>query len=196
MSINSIGWMTWLYIYLGIGVMIALIFYGLSLKDRPSQFVKDMRAALGYGKTIKDHLQDILVYTLAGLTILIGWPGFLIWASLKKLEERRERMKGDEPEFMCKPEYLVRKVTLIEAEQANMIEDPLGLVPTLPFGHLSQAWTKFLSEFGLEEENELWFFEVPKGSSTGEYDMFDGPISGYAKVVKGKVLSEFVIEAN
>ena len=83
MSINLIGWMTWLYIYLGIGVMIALIFYGLSLKDRPSQFVKDMRAALGYGKTIKDHLQDILVYTLAGLTILIGWPGFLIWAFLK-----------------------------------------------------------------------------------------------------------------
>jgi hypothetical protein len=72
----------------------------------------------------------------------------------------------------------------------------LGLVPDVPFGHLSQAWTKFLSEFGLEDENELWFFEVPKGSSTGEYDMFDGPISGYAKVVKGKVLSEFVIEAN
>ena len=196
MSINSMGWMTWLCIYLGIGVMIALIFYGLSLKDRPSQFVKDMRSALGYGKTLKDHLQDILVYTLAGLTILIGWPGFLIWAFLKKLEERRERMKEDEPKFMCKPEYLIRKVTLIEAEQANMIDDPLGLVPDVPFGHLSQAWTKFLSAFGLEDENELWFFEVPKGSSTGEYDMFDGPISGYAKVVKGKVLSEFVIEAN
>ena len=196
MSINLIGWMTWLYIYLGIGLMIALIFYGLSLKDRPSQFVKDMRSALGYGKTLKDHLQDILVYTLAGLTILIGWPGFLIWAFLKKLEERRERMKEDEPKFMCKPEYLIRKVTLIEAEQANMIDDPLGLVPDVPFGHLSQAWTKFLSEFGLEEENELWFFEVPKGSSTGEYDMFDGPISGYAKIVKGKVISEFVIEGN
>ena len=196
MSINSIGWMTWLYIYLGIGVMITLIFYGLSLKDRPSQFAKDMRSALGYGKTLKDHLQDILVYTLAGLTILIGWPGFLIWAFLKKLEERRERMKEDEPKFMCKPEYLIRKVTLIEAEQANMIDDPLGLVPDVPFGHLSQAWTKFLSAFGLEDENELWFFEVPKGLSTGEYDMFDGPISGYAKVVKGKVMSEFVIEGN
>jgi hypothetical protein len=196
MSINSIGWMTWLYIYLGIGVVIALIFYGLSLKDRPSKFVRDMRSALGYGKTLKDHLQDILVYTLAGLTILIGWPGFLIWAFLKKLEEKRERMKEDEPKFMCRPEYLVRKVTLIEAEQANIIEDPLGLIPNLPFGHFSQAWTKFLSEFGLEDENELWYFEVPKGSSTGEYDMFDGPISGYAKIVKGKVTCEFVIEGS
>ena len=188
------GWMTWLYIYLGIGVMIALIFYGLSLKDRPSQFVKDMRSALGYGKTLKDHLQDILVYTLAGLTILIGWPGFLIWAFLKKLEERRKSMKEDEPEFMCKPAYLVRKLSLIKAEQENQINDPLGLTPNLPFGHLNGAWAKFLSEFGLEDENELWFFEVPKGSSTGEYDMFDGPISGYAKIINGKIMGEFVIE--
>ncbi len=190
------GWMTWLYIYLGIGVMIALMFYGLSLKDRPTQFVKDMRSALGYGKTIKDHLQDILVYTLAALMILIGWPGFLIWAFLKKLEEKRERMKEDEPKFMCKPEYLVRKITLIEAEQANIIEDPLGLVPTLPFGHLSQAWTKFLSEFGLEDENELWYFEIPVGSDIGDYDTATGPISGYAKVVGVKVVGEFVIEGD
>lgn len=196
MSINSIGWMIWLYIYLGTGAFIALIFYGLSLKDRPSKFVRDMRSALGYGKTLKDHLQDILVYTLAGLTILIGWPGFLIWAFLKKLEERWERMKEDEPKFMCKTEYLVRKITLIEAEQANIIEDPLGHVPTLPFGHLSQAWTKFLSEFGLEDENELWYFEIPVGSDIGDYDTATGPISGYAKVVGGKVVGEFVIEGD
>lgn len=196
MSINSIGWMTWLYIYLGTGAFIALIFYGLSLKDRPSKFVRDMRSALGYGKTLKDHLQDILVYTLAGLTILIGWPGFLIWAFLKKLEERRERMKEDEPKFVCKPEYLVRKVALIEAEQENIIEDPLGNVPTLPFGHLSKAWTKFLSEFGLEDENELWYFEIPVGSDIGAYDTATGPISGYAKVVGGKVVGEFVIEGD
>jgi hypothetical protein len=30
--------------------------------------------------------------------------------------------------------------------------------------------------------------------ATGEYDMFDGPISGYAKVVNGMIMGEFVIE--
>ena len=97
-------------------------------------------------------------------------------------------LETDEPDYLCKPEYLVRKVSLIEAEQENRITDPLGLTPNLPFGHLNAAWGKFLAEFGLEAENELWFFEVPKGSSTGEYDMFDGPISGYAKVVNGNLL--------
>ena len=85
---------------------------------------------------------------------------------------------------------------LIEAEQENRIADPLGLTPNLPFGHLNAAWGKFLANFGLEAENELWFFQVPKDSSTGEYDMFDGPISGYAKVVNGKVMGEFMIEAS
>lgn len=188
--------MDWAYLYLGIGVIIALIFYGLSLKDRPTQFVKDMRAALGYGKTLKDHLQDILVYTLAGLTIVIGWPGFLVWAAQRKIRDRLEYAKRNEPQFICKPQYLVRKLSLIEAEQENLINDPLGLTPRLPFGHLNGAWTEFLSEFGLEDENELWYFEIPAGSPIGDYLKSTGPTSGYAKVVKGKVVGEFVIEAD
>jgi hypothetical protein len=60
-------------------------------------------------------------------------------------------------------------------------------VPKVPFGHLNRAWGKFLSEFGFEDGNELWYFEVPKGSSTGEYDMFDGPISGYAKLLMARL---------
>ena len=149
----------------------------------------------GESKPLKDHLQDILVYSIAMVVICVGWPGFLVWAALKKREDRMRELEVDEPDYLCKPEYLVRKVSLIEAEQENRITDPLGLTPNLTFGHLNAAWGKFLAEFGLEEENELWFFEVPKGSSTGEYDMFDGPICGYAKVVKGKVCGEFVIEA-
>ena len=196
MSVHWNDWITWLYAYLGVGLITALTFYGFSLKDRPTKFVKDMRSALGLGKTLKDHLQDILVYSIAMVAICVGWPGFLVWAALKKREDRMRELEVDEPDYLCKPEYLVRKVSLIEAEQENRITDPLGLTPNLPFGHLNAAWGKFLAEFGLEAENELWFFEVPKGSSTGEYDMFDGPISGYAKVVNGKVMGEFVIEAS
>lgn len=188
--------MDWAYLYLGVGVIIALIFYGLSLKDRPTQFEKDMRAALGYGKTLKDHLQDILVYALAGLTIVIGWPGFLVWAAQRKIRDRLEYAKRNEPQFICKPQYLVRKLSLIEAEQENIINDPLGLTPRLPFGHLNGAWTKFLSEFGFEHENELWYFEIPLGSPIGDYLKSTGSTSGYAKVVKGKVVGEFVIESD
>ena len=196
MSANFSDWTPWLYVYLGIGAATTLFFLGLTYKERPSKFVKDMRSALGYGKTLKDHLQDGLVYSIASIVVVIGWPGFLVWAFLKKLRERRERMKGEEPTFICKPEYLIRKVSLIEAEQENIITDPLGLTPKLPFGHLNAAWAQFLGEFGFDESAELWYFEVPIGSDINDYLTSDGPMSGYAKVVKGKVVGEFVIEGD
>jgi hypothetical protein len=37
-----------------------------------------MRSALGYGKSLKEYLQDVLVYSIAIIVLLIGWPGFLI----------------------------------------------------------------------------------------------------------------------
>jgi hypothetical protein len=196
MSANFSDWLLWLYVYLGIGAATTLFFLGLTYKERPSKFVKDMRSALGYGKTLKDYLQDVLVYSIASIVVVIGWPGFLVWAFLKKLRERRERMKEEEPTFICKPEYLIRKVSLIEAEQENIITDPLGLTPKLPFGHLNAAWAQFLGEFGFDESAELWYFEVPIGSDINDYLTSDGPMSGYAKVVKGKVVGEFVIEGD
>ena len=64
MSIHWNDWITWLYAYFAFGLMTALTFYGFSLKDRPTKFVRDMRSALGLCKTLKDHLQDILVYSI------------------------------------------------------------------------------------------------------------------------------------
>jgi len=196
MSANFSDWVLWLYVYFGIGAAATLFFLGMTYKVRPSKFVKDMRSALGYGKTLKDHLQDVLVYSIASVVVIIGWPGFLVWAFLKELREMRERMKEEEPTFICKPEHLIRKVSLIEAEQENMVNDPLGLTPKLPFGHLNSAWANFLCEFSFDESTELWYFEVPIGSDIHDYLTSDGPISGYVKVVRGKVVGEFVIEGN
>ncbi len=194
MNADFYDWISWLYVYLSIGATTILFFLGQTYKERPSKFIKDMHSALGYGKTLKDHIQDVLVYSIASIIVVIGWPGFLVWASFKKMRERREQMKDEEPTFICKPEYLIRKVSLIEAEQENMINDPLGLTPQLPFGHLNAAWAQFLGEFGFDESAQLWYFEVPTGSDIHEYLTSDGPISGYVKVLKGKVVGEFVIE--
>ncbi len=196
MTSYAINWLFWLYVYLGIGAATALFFYLSSLKDRPSQFVRDMRSALGLGKTLKDYLQDVFVYFVSLAIIFVGWPGFLVWAAFKKREDQMRELQEDEPTFICRPEFLIRTVSPLEAEQANQVHDPLGLVPKVPFGHLNRAWGKFLAEFGFDDGNELWYFEVPKGQSSGEYDMFDGPICGYAKVVKGKVCGEFVTEGS
>lgn len=188
--------MHWLYGYLAIGALTAIFFLFLSYKERPSKFARDVMAALGHGSTIKQYLQDALVYSIATLTIVISWPGFLIWAANKKLESLREAKREDDPQFICKPQYLVRKVDPIQAEEENMIHDPLGMTPKLPFGHLNAAWTNFLSDFGFEEENELWYFEIPPGAKTNRYLTSKTLISGYAKVVNGKIVNEILVESD
>jgi hypothetical protein len=196
MNVNLDDWTHWLYGYLAIGVFTAIIFLLLSYKERPSKFTRDVMTALGHGKTIKQYLQDILVYSIATLTIVIGWPGFLIWAAKKKLESTREVKKKDEPQFTCKPQHLVRKVDPIQAEEENMIHDPLGMTPKLPFGHLNASWTNFLADFGFEEENELWYFEIPPGTKTNRYLTSTTLVSGYAKVVNGRIMNEILIESD
>lgn len=196
MNVNFNDWQSWLYGYLAIGTLTAIFFLLLSYKERPSKFARDVMAALGHGNTIKQYLQDTLVYSIATLTIVIGWPGFLIWAANKKLESLREAKREDEPKFMCKSQHLVRKVDPIQAEEENMIHDPLGMAPKLPFGHLNGAWTNFLSDYGFEEGTELWYFEIPPETEVRRYLKSSAVISGYAKVVKGKILDEIVVEAD
>lgn len=196
MNVNFNDWAHWLYGYLAIGALTAIFFLLLSYKERPSKFARDMMAVLGHGNTIKQYLQDTLVYSIATLTIVIGWPGFLIWAANKKLESTREAKRKEGPRFKCKPQHLVRKVDPIRAEEENMIHDPLGMTPKLPFGHLNTAWMNFLADFGFEDENELWYFEIPPGTKTNRYRTSTTLISGYAKVVKGKIMNEILIESD
>ncbi len=196
MNVNFNDWMNWLYGYLVIGALTVIFFLLLSYKERPSKFARDVMAALGHGSAIKQNIQDTLMYSIATLTIVISWPGFLIWAAKKKLESMREVKRKDEPRFTCKPEHLVRKVDPIQAEEENMIHDPLGMTPKLPFGHLNAAWTNFLANFGFEDENELWYFEIPPGTKTNQYLTSTNLVSGYAKVVKGKIVNEILVESN
>ena len=39
-------------------------------------------------------------------------------------------------------------VTAGEIEQANMVIDPLGVAPNLPFGHLHAVWVEFREGHG------------------------------------------------
>ena len=53
-----------------------------------------------------------------------------------------------EPEpaaFRVTREHLLRETTVEEIEKEEIVSDPLGAVPPLPFGHLNAAWLRFKS---------------------------------------------------
>ena len=89
---------------------------------------------------------------------------------------------------------MIAIVNPTDAEASSYVNDPLGTVPALPFGHLNQAWSNFLSNM-LDPEDELWSFHIPKGSKCGMYGMdSSGDIAGYAKLRNGQIIEEFITE--
>lgn len=56
-------------------------------------------------------------------------------------------------------EHLQTRMSLEEIERANIVRDPLGAAPELPFGHLNAAWRRFAEQ--LQEGDELWSFSTP-----------------------------------
>jgi hypothetical protein len=82
--------------------------------------------------------------------------------------------------FVLKEEALVREMTVAEIEQANMVIDPLGAAPNLPFGHLHAVWVEFRDGLGVGET--VYLFE-----SVGPNVFRKQLIWGYAVCKAGRV---------
>ena len=124
----------------------------------------------------------------------IMWP-LLAWFLI---QERRQRTQNSDvlppgPEFECRPEYLARVAIIDVVERENLVFDPLGKAPCVPFGHLHAGWLAFLDT--LEPEEEIWEFKIAKGQAVGKWnEPATGTRSGIAKMKAGEVVGEFVYE--
>ena len=194
----GIEWYWWLCLYTSPGLAYATYHLFKEYRNRPSDFVKGMLEAIGQAKkkSVLDQLLEMFAYSIATVCIAVGWPGFFIWAKIKAKEDDAREIERKKPQFICMPKYLVAKLDPQDAEASNYVNDPLGNIPALPFGHLNQAWGNFLYNM-LDPEDELWSFHIPKGSKCGMFGMdSSGDISGYAKVRSGQILGEFITESD
>ena len=192
----GIEWYWWLCLYTSPGLAYATYHLFKEYRNRPSDFVKGMLEAIGQAKkkSMLDQLLEMFAYSVATICIAVGWPVFFIWAKIKAKEDDAREIERRKPQFICMSKYLVVKLDPQDAEASSYVNDPLGNIPALPFGHLNQAWGNFLSNM-LDPEDELWSFHIPKGSKCGMFGMdSSGDISGYAKVRNGQILGEFITE--
>ncbi len=60
------------------------------------------------------------------------------------------------PEFKVRRRDLLKRLTVEEIEANEMVMDPLGAVPSRPFGHLNTAWIALLRERGAR--GSIWSF--------------------------------------
>ena len=195
-SLWGFAWWVWLIAYVLPGFFYVSYHLLKDYQDRPSEFARDLLAAMGKKRSVRDILEDVLIYTIASILILSTWPAVAVWAFFKKRQDAALEIENNKPDFQCTPKYLVSLVDPHDAEVVSYVIDPLGHVPSLPFGHLNKAWGAFLSEM-MDPADEMWSFHIPKGSKCGRHGFAaSADIRGFAHVRSGEILGEFITESD
>jgi hypothetical protein len=195
-SLFGLSWYQLIAIYTLPGVSYAALHLAREYFNRPSESARDMLAAIGKKKSIVDHLLNVLVQAIATFCIAFGWPLFGIWAIFQSRKEAKLEIERNKPDFDCLPEYLIAQVDPVDAEITSYVIDPLGTVPSLPFGHLNQGWGNFLADM-TDDRDEMWSFYISKGRKCGKHRFAaTSDIRGYARVRDGEILGEFITESD
>jgi hypothetical protein len=192
----TIDWALVITSYLLVGgvLLIGLLLHHRLTRVRRSAWVRAATEAIEperrtFGYKVR---ADLAAPALAGVFVWAFWPVALALMAKWKLDEVREQRRtnglgqggAERPEV--EPEDLLQPTTIGEIEQREIVQDPLGAAPALPFGHLSAGWIRFCSQ--LEPGDEVWSFRAVRSDDWGGHEQS----SGYAAVRLGEIAGHFV----
>ncbi len=182
--------MIYLYWYLGIGVAVLAVVFGahrLTKKDE-SESLRDLLNAVNPDRMKLSYrvLNNLVVPVLAAVAVVVAWPVALYMKGKEILGKKSESALEEEREFAVERGHLQERLTVAQIETREVVTDPLGAVPDLPFGHLHSAWKTFVESVG--EDDELWSFMVPWQTTWGRKELR----TGYVVVRGGIPASHFL----
>jgi hypothetical protein len=181
-------WLLYLQIYFGVGLVVclAVVTSHVWMKRRQASSLTDALKSLNPSRQRFWYrvLEDVVVPVLAFILVWLVWP---VAIGLKFFERYQKKEAAANSErlakakvFVLKEEALLREMTVTEIEQANMVIDPLGAAPNLPFGHLHAVWVEFRDGLGVGETVHLF-------ESVGPNAFRKQLIWGYAVCKGGRV---------
>jgi hypothetical protein len=110
---------------------------------------------------------------------------------------KNDRALNKEPEFICKSKDLLEIVNALEVEASSNVQDPLGRVPDLPFGHLNKGWRRLRRK--VRPGDVMWSFKTsgygpsPEGRGP-RYNSPHNVVSGFAIVRNKQIVAEFLTQ--
>jgi hypothetical protein len=151
----------YLYWYLGIGITVfAFVFGSHWLRQMNGKFPGELLYAPHTARTnfLDRLLNKVVVPVLAAVALMVAWP-VAVYLKVKEIYTKTSEsaVTRDEP-FVVQPRHLQERLTVPQIELREVIADPLGAVPDLPFGYLNPAWRTFLG--GLRADDEVWSFRA------------------------------------
>ena len=173
--------MIFLYGYLGIGLVVLAVGYGEHrlTREKESDFVRDALAALDpeRNKLSNRILRNFVAPVMAGVLMVAVWP-VAVYIKIQELRNKNQPAAPDldaEREFAVRREHLGERLQVAEIERREMVHDPLGAVPELPFGHLNPAWRAFRE--GVADGSALWSFSATWETRWGQRELRSGYVA-------------------
>lgn len=181
--------MIYLYWYLGIGVVVLVVAYlahRLSVKKEES----NIYAILDPLDPVRDKwhrklIEKILVPLLTVILMPLMWPVVIYWKAEELILGKPAPSKFEDKVLVVNQSDLIKRISVPEIEVIEMVIDPLGAVPSLPFGHMNTAWEKF--KVNAQVEDEIWTFE-----SEWDRGWFKRECRGYAVLRGNEVAHHFM----
>ncbi len=181
--------MSYFYWYLGIsaGSMLLWIIYYKFVEEKKDQSIRSVASAFQSArKGFLSRILNILGTALAGLIFVPFWPVLFFFEMKYRFFDKGNRSPSEETEFAVTRNDLQTQLSLHEVEQLEMVFDPLGAAPNVPFGHLNAAWKEFCE--GMDPHGSLWSFTAPWISAWGSKDIRQGYV-----IVRGEELGPYFI---
>ncbi len=175
--------MIYLYWWIAIGLVTLIVVLGSHLltKKKESDSLRELLDAANPDRTKLSYrlLNNLVAPALGSVFIVIAWP-VAIYLKAKELFPGRNSESGDtEREFAVEEKHLIERLSVEEIEQREIVEDPLKAVPALPFGHLHDAWVRFVND--VPEGAEVWSFSAKWSTKWGSKELREG----YAAIHQG-----------
>ncbi len=168
--------MIYLYWYLGIGAVVLVLmaaFHKLTKKKDDNSLNDVLGDLRPERKSLWSRLlNDVLVNALVGTLIVPFWTVIVFFKVKELIFGEPVRAPVDVPEFAVTRGDLQAQLSIQEVERQEMVFDPLGAAPNVPFGHLNTAWKKFCE--GMEPHDTLWSFTAHWTCAWGSKDIRQG----------------------
>lgn len=188
--------MTYLYVYLAIGVVTLIVVLASHLLTKSTEVDELANLLLEVDPDRKKWwwklLHNFVAPLLAGVFIVIVWPAAFIMKAKDLMKARglvqvadAEDVEPKQKEFTVDREALIKRLSLGEVEVAETISDPLDGAPKLPFGHLNKAWNEYSAQLN---GGELWRFSAQWTSDWGRREKREGYV-----IVRGEEIGPYFL---